>query len=80
MTFSSPTSTPPPMTDSSKSDYALGTLLVLIAARGGHWLITPMRHPDATLIDHLFVWGQIIICLAAGLRLIRRSKTPASAP
>ena len=67
------------MTDKLKSDYALGVLLVFVAAQGGHWLITPIRHPDATTLDYAFTWAQIAICLVAGMRLIRRSTPPVRA-
>ena len=67
------------MTDKLKSDYVLGGLLVLVAARGGNWLITPMSHPGATTLDYVLTWAQIIVCLVAGIRLIRRSKAPVSA-
>jgi uncharacterized membrane protein (DUF485 family) len=67
------------MTDKLKSDYTLGVLLVFVAAYGGHWLITPINHPNATTLDYLFTWGQIVVCLVAGIRLIRRSTPQVSA-
>lgn len=36
---------------------------LLISARGGHWLITPLRHPHAT------VWGYASTCLQVGIGL-----------
>lgn len=40
---------------SSKVESIGGFILLCIAAAGGHWFITPMRHPQATLRDNLLV-------------------------
>lgn len=60
------------MTDKLKSDYLLGGLLVLVAARSGNWLLS--SHPEATTLDLVLTWAQVIVCLVAGIRLIRRSQ------
>lgn len=52
-------------------DNALSFLLLVIAGKGGNWLITPMRHPDATTVDYVLTWVQIVVCLVAAIRLHR---------
>lgn len=54
---------------------ALGVFLLFLAARGGNWLITPMRHPDATAVDYLLTWVQVLGGLAGGVWLLRRDRT-----
>jgi hypothetical protein len=46
-------------------------LLVSLAAQGGHWLITPIAHPDASTARYVGVWMQIIICAAGAAYLAR---------
>lgn len=68
-----------PMNDKQKSDYLLGGLLLLVAGRSGNWLITPMSHPGAGTLEYVLTWAQVIVCVAAGFRLLRRSRVPVSA-
>ncbi len=62
------------MIDRKKSDHLLGVLLLLIAGKGGNWLLTPMRHPQATTLDYILTWGQLIVSIAAGIWLLRRAR------
>jgi hypothetical protein len=57
--------------DRKKSDEILGFLLLVIAGKGGNWLITPMSHPDAGTLEYVFTWVQIVVCLVAAIRLHR---------
>jgi hypothetical protein len=36
----------------------------IIAANGGHWLITPITHPEAGVFRYAAVWAQIFAGLA----------------
>jgi hypothetical protein len=47
-------------------------LLLFIAAQGGHWFITPMRHPNATSLDHWLVALQTLACASAAIWVYRR--------
>jgi len=58
-----------------KSDTAIGALLLLVAAKSGNWLITPMRHPDASTLDYVLTWIQLGACLVAGIWLLRRARS-----
>ena len=67
------------MVNKAQSDYWLGGLLYLCAGMSGHWLITPTSHPNATTLQYVWIWGQIVVCLLAGTRLLRRAESPFSA-
>lgn len=67
------------MADRKRSDNLLGGLLLLIAGKGGNWLITPMRHPEATTLDYVLTWAQVILCLAAGIWLLWKARSQPSA-
>ena len=67
------------MTDRKRSDNVLALLLLLLAGKAGNWLITPMRHPDASPFDYAMTWAQAILCLAAAMWLMRRAKSTPSA-
>lgn len=52
---------------SAIASFVVGSLFgVFLAGTGGHWLITPAAHPDASTTRVLFVWLQV----AAGVGLI----------
>ena len=63
------------MISRTRRDYLVGGFLILLAARAGNWLITPMRHPDASEFDLVAHWVQAVGSLVAGLWLVRRSRT-----
>ena len=54
--------------DKSKRDFGRGTvagMLVILAADGVNWLITPMSHPEAGSAHQIAVIAQVVVCLAA---------------
>jgi hypothetical protein len=67
------------MTDRKRSDGLLALLLIFLAGKGGNWLITPMRHPDATRFEYAMTWAQVVVCLAVALWLIGKARSAASA-
>ena len=46
--------------------------LLMLAANGGHWLITPDRHPDSTSAEYWFTVVGMVICIAVAVVLIRK--------
>ena len=46
--------------------------LLMLAANGGHWLITPARHPDSTPAEYWFTVVGMVICIAVAVVLIRK--------
>lgn len=64
------------MTDKLKSDSMLGGMLLILAANGGHWLITPADHPTATVFQYAWAWGEVIFCGIGGWRLLRGTRPP----
>jgi len=39
----------------------LGGMMLMVAASGANWLITPTAHPDATALRSLLVIGQVVL-------------------
>jgi hypothetical protein len=39
----------------------LGGMMLMVAADGVHWLLTPLAHPDATALRSLLVIGQVVL-------------------
>ena len=54
--------------------FAAFALLLFVAARGGNWLITPMRHPNATDVQRWLVILQTILSAAGAVWFYRRFK------
>jgi hypothetical protein len=46
----------------------------LVAGWSGHWLITPNNHPDATTLQYLTIWLQILAGLTLAVWGTRRSR------
>lgn len=61
-------------TDRVFNSGVLAGMLLMLAASGGHWLITPMRHPDATTLDRALVGVQVIVSFGVGLWLFWRHR------
>ena len=61
---------------SQQNSFIFAFLSWLLAAQGGHWLITPIRHPLASTTQYVLVWLQIAIGLAIGIWQYRKSHTP----
>ena len=52
-----------------------------LAAYSVNWLITPMRHPDASAFEHSVVMVQALLSLGIALfLLLRRRPRPSSPP
>ena len=49
-----------PMRDATRELGALAGVLLMVAAGGVHWLITPAAHPTASAMRHAAVVGQVI--------------------
>ncbi len=52
----------------------LAGVLLILAARGGNWLITPASHPDSTPFQLWATVVGIVICVAGMFALIRRHR------
>jgi len=52
----------------------------MIGALGGHWLITPARHPDAGTVNVVAAWVQLIGGVALGIWGWRRSTRSGEKP
>ncbi len=63
------------MADRKQSDTLIGAFLLLVAGKSGNWLITPLRHPDASTLDYALTWIQLAGCLLAGIWLLRRARS-----
>ena len=63
------------MADRKLSDNLIGFFLLLLAGKGGNWLITPMRHPNASTLDYVLTWIQIVVCVVAGIYLLRKARS-----
>jgi hypothetical protein len=63
----------------SKAQMELWTigLLFFVAAEAGNWLITPMRHPDASESRRWAVVAQAVICSSVAAWLIIRRRVRA---
>jgi len=57
----------------------LAGMLLMMAASGGNWFITPMSHPNATALQRNWVIGQIVIGPAGAAWLIIRGRAGKSA-
>ena len=56
---------------------ALSGMLIMVAAFGGNWLITPMAHPDAGRLRTYGVIAQVLACTAAAIwSWTRATKSP----
>ena len=60
----------------AKADQSLWTigLLLFVAAQAGNWLITPMRHPDASDLRVAAVVAQGVLALGGAIWLIVRRR------
>ena len=56
------------------AEYWMIVLLFLIAAKSGNWLLTPMRHPDASELTQWGVVAQGAICGVAAVWLFYRRR------
>ncbi|MBI2407753.1 MAG: hypothetical protein HYV19_05600 [Gemmatimonadetes bacterium] len=55
-------------------------MFLSIAGFSGNWLITPLRHPDASNAQRAGVVAQLVLCLAVTAWLVwRHRKSAASA-
>ena len=52
-----------------------GTLLML-GASAVHWLITPMRHPDASTLEHAWAIAQALGAFGTAGWLLRFQRPP----
>ena len=68
------------MNPSPTNHTVTAALLWFITAQGGHWLITPMRHPDAGTLRTTLVSMQVLVCLAGIVWLWRTGRLKKSAP
>jgi hypothetical protein len=50
-------------------------MLVIVAANGVHWLITPMAHPDAGSVATALVVAQVVVCAVGAAWLYARRRT-----
>ena len=48
--------------------------LLMLAARGGNWLITPARHPDSTPLDSWLTVAGMVVCVAVAVVFIRKHR------
>ena len=55
-------------------------LMCLVAGLGGHWLITPARHPDAATINVVAAWAQVVGGVALAIWASRRAKVASHEP
>lgn len=46
--------------DESFKAGAQSASLLLFAASAGHWFITPMNHPDASMVERIAVWAMLL--------------------
>ncbi len=56
---------------------AFAGMLWMLGAYAVHWLITPMRHPDASSVERWFVLGQMVVGFGGGLWLYVRRRPAA---
>jgi hypothetical protein len=52
----------------------LAGVLLALAAQAGNWLITPMRHPDASNARWAGVVAQGVLCASVALWLVWRRR------
>jgi hypothetical protein len=50
----------------------LAALLLFVAAKAGHWLITPINHPGASSARVAAVWVQLLAGIALAIWVWRR--------
>ena len=62
------------MTKQQGTWQALAGALWIVAALGGHWLITPANHPDATTVNFAAAWLQLVGGVAVGIWAWLRSR------
>jgi hypothetical protein len=53
---------------------AAAGLFLALAGFSGNWLITPMRHPDASSLQRVGVIAQGLVCLGIALFLFVRRR------
>ena len=53
---------------------SFAVLMWIVAALGGHWLITPANHPTATTINVVAAWLQVVGGLALAIWGWQRAK------
>jgi hypothetical protein len=62
------------MSKSQQNAFIFASFSWLLAAQGGHWMITP--HPRASDTQYVFVWLQIAIGLGIAIWQYRKSRAP----
>jgi hypothetical protein len=68
------------MTTQARNWQLLAGVMWIVGAFGGHWLITPANHPEATTINYVAAWVQLVGCAAVAIWAWRRSKTADTRP
>lgn len=53
---------------------ALGLGAVIFAGWSGHWLITPIQHPDASTAQYITIWLQIATGVGVAVWAHRKSQ------
>ena len=59
---------------------SFAVLMWIVAALGGHWLITPANHPAATTINFAAAWLQLVGGVALAIWAWRRAKLTSRGP
>ena len=49
-------------------------MLLMLAARGGNWLITPASHPDSTSLDSWLTVAGMVVCVTVAVVLMRKHR------
>lgn len=52
----------------------VSAICMLAAGMAGHWLITPVKHPDAATAQYVTAWCVVIVGLVLAVREGRRSR------
>ncbi len=68
------------MTKHQQTWQAFAGVVWIVAALGGHWLITPANDPDATAINFGAAWLQVVGGVALGIWAWRRSRLASNKP
>ncbi len=68
------------MTKQARNWHLFAGLMWIVAALGGHWLITPANHPDATTINYGAAWFQLVVCAALAIWAWRRARLVGTQP
>ena len=49
-------------------------MLLILAAHGGNWLITPMGHPESTSFDTWVTMAGMAFCIVVAVVLMRKHR------